>query len=293
MMQLLLVENDFEIVAGLGTALRMEGYSVLAALSGRQGLDLLDRQRIDLVLSELRLPDLSGIDILRHARRKSLTVPVVFVTDLGSTRDIVQAMRLGAQDVLEKPVSAESVLETVQRLLAGSDGDHQEETEWTDPADDNARLDGHAPERIGELEAHAASRWARALMPIIDSPTDPRTIGQWSRLAYVSSGALRNWCRTAGISPRRSLVFARLLRAVYLSAGGRHKLENLLDVVDRRTLAGLLRFAGLTWKAELTRTPDEFLRKQVLVEDPKALEAIRQALAARRARPRSSPATRR
>jgi hypothetical protein len=131
------------------------------------------------------------------------------------------------------------------------------------------------------------------LIPIIHSPTDPRTIGQWSRLTYVSSGALRNWCRTAGISPRRSLVFARLLRAVYLSDGRRHKLENLLDVVDRRTLAGLLRFAGLTWKGEFPENPDEFLRKQSLVVDPKALEAIRQALATRRTRPRAAPATQR
>lgn len=128
-------------------------------------------------------------------------------------------------------------------------------------------------------EAHAAARWARALAPVITSAKDPRTVGGWSRLAFVSPGALRNWCRTAGVSARKSLVFARLLRVAFLSQGGRHRPEDLLDVVDRRTFVGLLKFAGLDPDRPFPKSPEEFLQEQMLVRDPDRLCEIRRALA--------------
>ena len=127
---------------------------------------------------------------------------------------------------------------------------------------------GHPP---GRLEAHAAVRWARAVVPLIDSPEDPRTMKVWSRWIAASSGAIRNWCHTAGISPRRSLVFGRLLRAVSLSDGGRHKPENVLDVVDRRTLVGMLKRAGLGSDGTFPRTLEAFLEQQKLVPDADTL----------------------
>lgn len=133
------------------------------------------------------------------------------------------------------------------------------------------------PREIGE--AHAAARWARALAPVITSTKDPRTVSGWSRLAFVSPGALRNWCRTAGVSARRSLVFARLLRAAFLSQGGRHRPEDLLDVVDRRTYVGLLKFAGLAPEQPFPASPEEFLQQQMLVRDADRLTEIRRALA--------------
>lgn len=133
------------------------------------------------------------------------------------------------------------------------------------------------PREIGE--AHAAARWARALAPVITSTKDPRTVSGWSRLAFVSPGALRNWCRTAGVSARRSLVFGRLLRAAFLSQGGRHRPEDLLDVVDRRTYLGLLKFAGLDPEQPFPASPEEFLQQQMLVRDADRLTEIRRALA--------------
>lgn len=127
-------------------------------------------------------------------------------------------------------------------------------------------------------EAHAAARWARALAPVITSAKDPRTVGGWSRLAFVSPGALRNWCRTAGVSARKSLVFARLLRVAFLSQEGRHRPEDLLDVVDRRTFVGLLKFAGIDPERPFPKSPEEFLQQQMLVRDPDRLFEIRRAL---------------
>jgi hypothetical protein len=127
--------------------------------------------------------------------------------------------------------------------------------------------------------AHAAARWARVVLPILDSATDPRTVADWSRLAYASPGALRTWCRTAGVSPRRSLVFGRLLRVVILADGGKRKPEHLLDVGDRRTFDGLLRLAGLQPRQEFPADIETFLQRQCLVRDPEALDEIARAVA--------------
>ena len=188
------------------------------------------------------------------------------ITGFGTTRDAVTAMRLGALDFLEKPVFEEGLLDVVRSALNGSAKHHS--------AVQSAHAGTDTP------SAHAAARWARALMPIVDSPTDPRTLGDWSRLAYASPGALRNWCRMAGISPRRSLVFARLLRAVVLNRDGRHSPENLLDVADRRTLDGLLRLGGLNRQHDFPHDIHSFLQRQTLVRDPDTMLEVQRAIEA-------------
>jgi hypothetical protein len=126
--------------------------------------------------------------------------------------------------------------------------------------------------------AHAAARIARAMVSVIDSATDPRTISDWGHLVYASSGALRNWCRTAGVSPRRALVFSRLLRAVVRGQRGDQRLENLLDVADRRTVVGLLRSAGFRSARDFPRDIESFLRQQTVMLDADVSQTVRQLL---------------
>jgi hypothetical protein len=125
-------------------------------------------------------------------------------------------------------------------------------------------------------EPHAAIRWARLVVPIIDSPLDPRTIELWGKAIKASPSTIRNWCSTAGIGPRRSLVFGRLLRAVTLSERGAYNPEDLLDTTDRRTRLRLVRFAGLG--RDFPTDLDEFLDHQILVRDPDALLQVKDAL---------------
>lgn len=125
------------------------------------------------------------------------------------------------------------------------------------------------------VEPHAAIRWAECVLPVIQCPRDVRTIALWGRWVGASTGALRNWCRTARIPARKSLVFARLLRAVVLRGRTGQNLENLLDVVDRRTMLGLLRTAGFCDEDDLPSTIDEFLSRQILVNDSDAVSSVR------------------
>jgi CheY-like chemotaxis protein len=267
MTQILLTSDDPGALFELSTILYESGCSALLARSGRQALDLLTDGGVGLMFLDMRLADMSGLDLLRLLRgKRDRHIPVIVVAAAGTTRDAVTAIQLGAADFLEKPITREAVVETMATALAQHAGAPRASASDADRRD-------QAP--------HSAARLTRVIVPLLKSSRDPRTLTEWSRLVFVSPGALRNWCRMAGLSPRRWLVFARLLRAVSLGHNGQHKPENLLDVVDRRTLVGLLRFAGLDPQVGLPDTIDAFLQQQVLVRDRETLSEIRRALATR------------
>jgi hypothetical protein len=98
----------------------------------------------------------------------------------------------------------------------------------------------------GCVSAHAAERWAKAIVSVLHSRSDPRTIRAWSRIAGAAASTLRTWCAAAHCKPKASLDLARICRAVHIAnAIGDWDPENLLDVTDQRTLARLLCQAGL------------------------------------------------
>jgi CheY-like chemotaxis protein len=263
-MNVLLIQKDSALAVRHASVLRRAHHDVAIASSGMQSLALLEQHTFDLIVSDLFLPDMSALELMRLLRARAFVTPFVVVTGAAATSNVVAAM-FGASGALEKPLADSDVLRAVSQLLTGWPADAEVAG---DPANDH----GDDP------EAHAASRVARALAPILHCARDPRTIADWGRAIFVSPGALRNWCRTAGISPRTLLVFGRLLRAVYLSRDGRHKPETLLDVVDRRTLVGLVKFAGLGTEREFPTDVDTFLRRQMLIRDPDTLNEIRRVL---------------
>jgi hypothetical protein len=126
---------------------------------------------------------------------------------------------------------------------------------------------------------HAAERWAAAVAGLRAAARDVRTIADWGRVIGVSAGALREWCQVARVSPRRTLLLARLLRAVAHSTNRPWRPEQRLDIVDRRTLRRLLLAGGLPLEAERV-TVGDLLARQTLITDPYALIALRRAVLA-------------
>jgi hypothetical protein len=133
------------------------------------------------------------------------------------------------------------------------------------------------------IQAHSIERWTGVVVRTISSPTDPRTLEQWGRAVGASAGTLRNWCRTAHLSARRSLLFARVLRAVARHQHSAERPEDLLDVVDQRTLAKILAASGGT-ADQLPRTIDEFLSRQQLIACPMGIEEVRRTITTLRQR---------
>jgi DNA-binding NtrC family response regulator len=110
--QILIIDDEPNLRLMFRTTLESAGYRVAEAASAAQGLEQLRRSPADLVLLDLQMPGLGGMEMLKQLRKARDPVPVVIITADGNIPDAVSAMRLGAIDFLRKPVTPE-VLRTV------------------------------------------------------------------------------------------------------------------------------------------------------------------------------------
>ena len=116
MRTLLFIEDDRDIRAALRLALEDEGYKVLESPDGQSGLKSFASETVDLVLLDLRLPDMSGFDVCRELRSKSL-VPIIMVTAQTDTHDLVAGLEAGADDYVTKPVVAKELAARIRAAL--------------------------------------------------------------------------------------------------------------------------------------------------------------------------------
>ncbi len=101
--RILVVDDERSMRELLAIVLRREGYEVLLAENGRAAIDLLEREPVDILISDIKMPDLSGVDVLRAAKRIDQDILGIMITAFASTETAVEAMRLGACDYLSKP----------------------------------------------------------------------------------------------------------------------------------------------------------------------------------------------
>jgi len=115
---LLIIDDDDVVRASLAAYLEDSGFYVLQASNGLRGLEVFEEARPDLVICDLRMPQLGGLDIIRQISERGAGVPVIVVSGAGVMSDAVEALRLGAADYLIKPLEDLAVLEhSVHRAL--------------------------------------------------------------------------------------------------------------------------------------------------------------------------------
>jgi two-component system NtrC family response regulator len=117
MHQLLLVEDDPSLREILAYQLKQEGYAVTAAGNGRQALAEIRRAHWDLIITDVRMPQMDGLALLREVRRVDADLPVLLLTAYGTIQDAVEAIKAGAFDYLTKPVGREDLLRIVRKAL--------------------------------------------------------------------------------------------------------------------------------------------------------------------------------
>jgi two-component system alkaline phosphatase synthesis response regulator PhoP len=114
---LLLVEDEPGLILALGDRLRAEGYGVEVADDGRKGLDRASNTDFDLVLLDVMLPGLSGLEVCRQLRARGRDLPILMLTARGETADRVVGLKLGADDYLPKPFDTAELLARIEALL--------------------------------------------------------------------------------------------------------------------------------------------------------------------------------
>jgi two-component system KDP operon response regulator KdpE len=118
--RILLVDDEPNIIGTLAPLLRARGYEVSTAMNGTTALEAIDRDKPDLIVLDLGLPDINGVDLCRQIR-EGLSVPIVILSARGAEGDKVRALDVGADDYVTKPFGAEELLARIRAALRRSD----------------------------------------------------------------------------------------------------------------------------------------------------------------------------
>ena len=119
MIQVLLIEDEESIRRVMSRILKEENhqYEITEAVDGKQGLDLLFKRQFDLVLCDIKMPKMDGIEVLKKAKDEMLNIPFIMLTGHGNIETAVEAMKLGAYDFISKPPDLNRLLNSVRHAL--------------------------------------------------------------------------------------------------------------------------------------------------------------------------------
>ena len=115
----LVVDDELSMREMLSIVLRREGYDVVLADCGKAAVEILRHRPVDLLISDIRMPDMDGVDVLRAAKQIDDAIICIMITAFKSTESAVEALRLGAHDYLDKPFDIELLKKKVRGALDG------------------------------------------------------------------------------------------------------------------------------------------------------------------------------
>ena len=212
--RLLLIDDEESLRYAVGKSLKKAGFVVDTASTGREGIDKLRRGGFDAVVTDMKLPDLSGLDVVAFATQTDPDVPVYVVTGFGTVDSALEAMRRGARNFVQKPFDVAALVAMLEREFAEAKSSKEARTLR---AEVERRF---APERYadvdGELKRGASRESARApasaassadSMPrASDEPLALRDAQRRFEVRYVedllsrTGGSIAGAARLAGIS---------------------------------------------------------------------------------------------
>jgi len=118
--RILLVEDEEVLRDNLKLNLELEQYKVIACERGNEALERFKSEKFDLILLDVMLPEINGFDLLKIIRLENTTIPVLFLTAKNTSSDIIEGLKIGADDYITKPFHLEELLLRIQKLLIRS-----------------------------------------------------------------------------------------------------------------------------------------------------------------------------
>lgn len=117
MVRLLIIEDDPVLRSGLEEVLKDEGYEINSAGDGRTGLKLFVEKKYDMVLTDLVMPDMNGMDVLKEIKKTNPKTHVIIITAFATVENAVEAIKLGASDYISKPFKIDEVQIKIKKIL--------------------------------------------------------------------------------------------------------------------------------------------------------------------------------
>jgi two-component system alkaline phosphatase synthesis response regulator PhoP len=115
--RILLVEDEENLLSTLALNLELEGYEVITATNGKEALQLFKNNRIDLVVLDIMLPEINGIDVCKEIRKENRSVFILFLSARSMGSERIEGLKAGADDYLSKPFNLEELLLRIEILL--------------------------------------------------------------------------------------------------------------------------------------------------------------------------------
>lgn len=246
----LLLEDDECLRRDFATFFELSRYSLRCVECLAEARNALADESFSAVVADLRLPDGESIELLRELRSSGDRTPFLFVTGFASTSVIIEALRLGASDFIEKPVTGEELIARVSRF------------------------------KTREVTSDEATQAMTSVVGMVtafcSSPSDVHSIEDFCQIAPigVSRASFRRRCEALGVEAGDMVRLARLVRAADRARRGGTRLVDHLDV-DPRTYRALVIRANV---ADLVRSGPprlaELLHHQRLVHNSAFLKAL-------------------
>jgi DNA-binding response OmpR family regulator len=155
--RILIVEDEYRIALFLESGLRANGFATTIAADGHQALGLVRAHEYDLLVLDLGLPDLDGLDVLRELRRHNRSLPVIVLTARDDVSDTVNGLEGGADDYMTKPFRFDELLARVRVRLRGQHAPEETVLRARDIALDLRTRRAHVGERVVDLSAREFS----------------------------------------------------------------------------------------------------------------------------------------
>ncbi|RLF44017.1 MAG: two-component system response regulator, partial [Thermoplasmata archaeon] len=128
-MRILIVDDDAVFLRQLGKYMLAKNLSVDIAEGGKRALEMMRNERYDIVILDLKMPDMPGVEVLRQARQRGVQSKFIIVTGYGEIETAVETMKLGAADYIQKPFEAEELFNIIKEL-ENIHGDAAEPVKW-------------------------------------------------------------------------------------------------------------------------------------------------------------------
>lgn len=117
-LRVLFVDDEEDLVSTVVERLELRGIEAAGAVSGEQALALIEKQPFDVVLLDVRMPGLGGLDVIKRIKQSHPELEVVLLSGHGAREDVETGLRLGAFDYLQKPVDLENIIAILHRAAA-------------------------------------------------------------------------------------------------------------------------------------------------------------------------------
>ena len=183
--KILVVDDEQHVRQLIGKVLEKEGYEVLTACNGEEGLEIFQKNNIDLIISDIKMPKMNGIEFLHKVKEQEPGVGFILITAFATMETAIDAIKSGAQDYVTKPFDIKEILNAVKKILISSEHEDNNTTyRLGDPEETKTTSNSPAMQQVLQLARKVSASDATVLI-----------LGETGTGKEVISTAIHNWSR--------------------------------------------------------------------------------------------------